>query len=236
MKFGAGMSLEDVKQITGTELPALHETLVVFGSKQIRTLATLGGNLGSGSPIGDTLPTLMAYDAEIKLQSIQGKRLIKMRNFLLGYRQTERRPDEIITAVVIQKPAAGTIVKFYKVSKRKDLDISTVSAGFSLTLLKNKVTGITLAYGGMAAITKCATNAEAYLMGTEWSRADVEAAMELFPGDFTPISDTRSGAEFRMQVAKNLLLKFWYETQLDSVPLSGLINSPVTTTSPVSAA
>lgn len=213
IKFGAGMSLEDVKQISKNELPALHETLAVFGSKQIRTLATFGGNLGSGSPIGDTLPILMAYDAEIKLQSVDGDRLINMNHFILGYRQTERKPNEIITSVIINKPAANTKVKFYKVSKRKDLDISTVSAGFSVSLNKNnKVDTIILAYGGMAATTKRATEAEVFLTANEWTRENIEQAMEMVQKAFAPISDARSGAEFRSIAAKNLLLKFWDET------------------------
>ncbi len=212
IKFGAGMSLEDVKTISKNELPALYETLAVFGSKQIRTLATFGGNLGSGSPIGDTLPTLMAYDAEIKLQSIDGDRIVKMNNFILGYRQTERKPNELITSIIINKPSVNTLVKFYKVSKRKDLDISTVSAGFSVTLDKNKVSAITLAYGGMAATTKRVTEAELFLMGNEWIRENIEQAMEMIEKAFTPVSDARSGAEFRSLAAKNLLLKFWNET------------------------
>lgn len=212
IKFGAGMSLEDVKTISKNELPALYETLAVFGSKQIRTLATFGGNLGSGSPIGDTLPTLMAYDAEIKLQSTDGDRIVKMNNFILGYRQTERKPNEIITSVIITKPTANTLVKFYKISKRKDLDISTVSAGFSVTLDKNKVSDIILAYGGMAATTKRVTEAEIFLMGNEWSRENIEEAMKMIEKAFTPVSDARSGAEFRSIAAKNLLMKFWNET------------------------
>lgn len=212
IKFGAGMSLEEVKQIAKNELPALHETLAVFGSKQIRTLATLGGNLGSGSPIGDTLPILMAYDAEIKLQSVDGDRLINMNHFILGYRETERKPNEIITSVIINKPAANTKIKFYKVSKRKDLDISTVSAGFSVTLKDNKVDTIILAYGGMAATTKRVTEAEVFLTANEWTRGNIEQAMEMVQKAFTPVSDARSGAEFRSIAAKNLLLKFWNET------------------------
>lgn len=213
IKFGAGMSLEDVKQIAKTELPALYETLVVFGSKQIRTLATLGGNLGSGSPIGDTLPILMAYDAEIKLQSVDGDRIINMNHFILGYRQTERKPNELITSVIINKPAVNTQLKFYKISKRKDLDISTVSAGFSVTLHNNKVDTIILAYGGMAATTKRATDAEVFLTGSEWTRENIEKAMEMIEKAFTPLSDARSGAEFRSIAAKNLLLKFWNDTK-----------------------
>ena len=212
VRFGAGMNLEDVKKIAKTELPALYETLSVFGSRQIRSLATLGGNIGSGSPIGDTLPTLMAYNAEIKLQSLTGERSMNMNNYILGYRKTECQPDEIITEIIIPKPSSKTIVKFYKISKRKDLDISTVSACFSLTLDNNNILAIKLAYGGMAAITKRATNAEQYLTGKFWDRTTVEQSMELIAKEFTPISDARSGAEFRTIAAKNLLLKFWSET------------------------
>jgi len=212
IKFGAGMSLEEVKKVSKNELPALNEALTVFGSKQIRTLATFGGNLGSGSPIGDTLPVLMAYNADIKLQSVNEERIVNMNNYVLSYRVTARKPNELITKVIIPKPAAGTIVKFYKVSKRKDLDISTVSAGFSLLIEKDKVSAICLAYGGMAAITKRATKAEAFLMGNAWTRENVEQAMGLIAGEFTPIFDARSGAEFRSVAAKNLLLKFWNET------------------------
>ena len=212
IKFGAGMNLEEVKKIAKKELPALYETLAVFGSRQIRSVATLGGNVGSGSPIGDTLPVLMAYNAEIKLQSSEGERRVNMNNYILGYRKTERKPDEIITTIIIPKPSPKTIVKFYKISKRKDLDISTVSAGFSITLDDNIVEAITLAYGGMAAITKRATKAKQYLTGKLWVRSTVEQAMKIIAEEFTPISDARSGAEFRTIASKNLLLKFWTET------------------------
>lgn len=216
--FGSGLSLEEVKTISKNSFPALHEALTVFGSKQIRTLATLGGNLGSGSPIGDTLPVLMAYNAAIKLQSTEGERTVNMNKYILGYRQTARQPNEIITSISIPKPQANTTVKFYKVSKRKDLDISTVCAGFSITLEKSdgntkkpKVHSITLAYGGMAATTKRASAAESFLLNKDWTRANIEQAMELIASEFSPISDARSGAAFRTLAAKNLLLKFWNE-------------------------
>lgn len=212
LKFGAGLSLEEVKKNAEAELSALYDALTVFGSKQIRSIATLGGNLGSASPIGDTLPVLMAYNAEIKLQSVGGERIINMNDFVLGYRKTARESNEIITKVIIPKPSPNTIVKFYKVSKRKDLDISTVSACFSLTINNKKVEAIVLAYGGMAAVTKRASAAEKFLIGKEWTRDTVEQAMNLIVADFTPISDARSGAEFRSAVAENLLLKFWSET------------------------
>lgn len=214
---GAGLSLEEVKKIAKEKLPALYDALTVFGSKQIRSVATLGGNLGSASPIGDTLPILMAYNADIVLDSIEGKRKININKFILGYRQTERKENELITEVIIPVPTKETLVKFYKVSKRKDLDISTASAGFSLVVKNKNVASITLAYGGMAATTKRASTAEAYLIGKEWNRQNVEEAMLLIEKEYTPISDARSGAEFRSVVSKNLLLKFWNESHvLDS--------------------
>jgi xanthine dehydrogenase small subunit len=213
LKFGSGLNLEEVKKLSKTELPALYEALVVFGSRQIRSLATLGGNLGSGSPIGDILPVLMAYNAEIKLQSIDGERIVNMNDFILGYRKTDRKANEIITKIIIPKSLPETCVKFYKVSKRKDLDISTVSAGFSLTLINDRVGAIVLAYGGMAAVTKRASKAEKHLSGRTWTREHVEEAMELIEQEFTPISDARSGAEFRKTASRNLLMKFWSETK-----------------------
>jgi xanthine dehydrogenase small subunit len=214
IKFGSGMNLEEVKRLSKKDLPALFDALVVFGSRQIRSLATLGGNLGSGSPIGDMLPVLMAYNAEIKLQHTGGERKVNMNEFILGYRQTDRKANEIITKVIIPLPLPETTVKFYKVSKRKDLDISTVSAAMSLTRINDRVGAVVLAFGGMAAVTKRATKAEKHLTGKPWTRAHVEEAMELIEKEFSPISDARSGAEFRQVAAKNLLMKFWMDTQI----------------------
>jgi xanthine dehydrogenase small subunit len=212
IRFGAGMNLEEIKKIAKTQLPALYDTLAVFGSKQIRSLATLGGNIGSASPIGDTLPILMAYNAEVILQSVNGERKFNINNFILDYRKTERQANEIITTVIIPWPSPKLNTRFYKISKRKDLDISTESAGFSIVLNNNTVEQITLAYGGMAAITKRAGKAENYLKNKTWERNHIEHAMDLIAEEFTPISDARSGAEFRKIASKNLLLKFWSET------------------------
>jgi xanthine dehydrogenase small subunit len=212
--IGAGLCLNDVMKIVEHKFPALFEMLSVFGSQQIRNLATLGGNLGTASPIGDTLPVLMAYNANVTLEGINGRREIPLDNFIVGYRKTVRKPDELITAIVIPKMTNGAIVKSYKVSKRRDLDISTVSAGFRLELNgKNEVTSIKLAYGGMAERTKRAVSAENFLLGKIWSREIVEQAMPLIDNDFTPISDARASAEYRHIIARNLLVKFWSETQ-----------------------
>lgn len=214
VKLGAGLSLEEVKRIAHKELPALDEVLTVFGSRQIRELGTIGGNVGSSSPISDTLPLLMVYEAEIKLQHTKGERRVNMNDYILGYRQTAKQPNELITTIIIPRPSASTQVKFYKISKRKDLDISTLSAAFSLTLNGNLVENIKMAYGGMAAVCKRVIKAENFLHGKPWDRNYIEQAMEIIEAEFTPISDARSGAEFRSLAAKNLLLKFWSETNV----------------------
>ncbi len=211
LTVGAGLSLNEVAEKTKRDFPALYNILSVFGSQQIRNLATLGGNLGTASPIGDTLPVLMAYNAQIMLEGINGHRVVPLNSYIIGYRKTVRKPDELITGVVIPKVMNGAIVKSYKVSKRRDLDISTVSGGFRLELASGVVHSIILAYGGMAERTKRAATAEQFLLGKQWSRENIEAAMPLIDQEFTPITDARSGAEFRKVAARNLLLKFYSE-------------------------
>jgi xanthine dehydrogenase small subunit len=169
-KIGSGLTLEQLKKHAEGNLPALLNMLKIFGSLQIRNLATIGGNIGSASPIGDTLPLLMAYKAHIKLQSETSERMVWIEDFIKGYRLTDLRQNELITAVYITKPAAEAFIRSYKVSKRKDLDISTVSGGFSLKLEIGNVKEIILAYGGMADKPKRARNTEKYFIGKPWTR------------------------------------------------------------------
>jgi len=210
--IGSGLNLEQVKSHSNEKLPALHKMLQIFGSLQIRNLATLGGNIGSASPIGDTLPLLIAYKAKVKLQSQDSQRLVNLDDFIKGYRLTDIRYDELITAVHIPKLPPDTLVRSYKVSKRKDLDISTVSGGFSLHLEEGHVKEIILAFGGMADRPKRASETEQYLLWKPWTRSNVEHAMKILIHEFTPLSDARAGAEYRKLVAGNLLLKFYSET------------------------
>lgn len=213
LNIGAGVSLEEVKKLSQSELPALYKTLSVFGSKQIRELATMGGNIASASPIADLPPVLMAYDAAIVLSGQNGEREIPMREFITGYHETRMEEGEIINSITIPFPSATTKVRSYKISKRKDLDISTVSGGFSLNLSDDgMVTDLCLAYGGMAALTKRAVKAEASLLGKPWIRENIEEAMKQVDEDFEPISDARAEKEGRKVMARNLLMKFWTDT------------------------
>ena len=214
MTIGTSVPLSTAMPHLQKDFQALREMLMVFGSQQIRNVATFGGNLGTASPIGDTLPVLMAYGASVTLESLGGKRDVSLDNFFVGYRKTACQNDEIITAVVLPKPMSGMHIRSYKVSKRTDLDISTVNAGFGLRLDKQgKVDSVTLAFGGMAERTRRASTAEQFLAGRNWSREVVEEAAGLIEREFTPLSDVRASAQYRTIAARNLLLKFWSETR-----------------------
>ena len=210
IEIGAGTTIEELRRATMERIPALAAMLTVFGSRQIRNVATLGGNLGTGSPIGDTLPVLLALGATITVAGPHGRRPIPIGEFFTGYRRTACGPDELIVSVQIPFCGPDTLVRSFKVSRRRDMDISSVSAGFRLRLAPDgSVADVVLAYGGMAATPRRATRTEEFLSGKPWARGTVEYAMDVLATDFTPLSDVRGSAEFRMVIARNLLLKFW---------------------------
>ncbi len=210
LAIGAGVRINELMKLVQDDFPAFREMLEVFGAEQIRNTASIGGNLGTASPISDILPVLIAHKATIVLESLKGRREVEAGGFVTGYRKTVLKPGEIITAVVLPIPPGKARIRCYKVSKRRDLDIAAVSAAFRLeTDIKGIVKEAVLAYGGMADHTKRAQMAERFLIGKKWSRATVEEARQVMDRDFAPISDVRGSAEFRRIVAGNLLLKFW---------------------------
>lgn len=216
VKIGALTTIEQIKNQLDKSFPALTNVLKVFGSKQIRSLATIGGNVGSASPIGDSLPPLIAYNAEVVLCNISGKRTININKFIKDYRKTDISEDELITEIIIPTLKNNCKIKSYKVSKRKDLDISTVSGCFSLNINKDKkIDSITIVFGGMAATTKRAVNTENFLIGKIWDKNNVEQASEIIYNEFSPLSDARAGEKMRRIAARNLLIKFWSETLND---------------------
>ena len=211
--IGSGLTLEELKHLSYSKIPALNNVLKVFGSKQIRNSATLGGNAGSASPIGDTLPVMFALKALVKVKSLNSEKIIPVEEFITGYRKIKLEPDEIISEIIIPKIKSEVILKSYKVSKRKDVDISTVSSAFSLNKSgTGKIIEIILAFGGVAEMTKRAVKTEKFLIGKLWNRDNVEKAVEMLIKEFKPIEDARSGIEFRRIAAGNLLMKFFMET------------------------
>jgi xanthine dehydrogenase small subunit len=214
ISVGAGTTIEQLKEASKEMFPALYQMYSAFGSKQIRSLATIGGNLGSASPIGDSLPVLIAYNAVVVVRNKMDSRIINLNDFITSYHTNDLRKDEIIYMIGIPIPEEGRVIHSYKISKRKDMDISTCCAGFMLDKDQktNKVKDIILAYGGMAAITKHAIKAEKFLIDKTWTLTNIKKAADIVYSEFTPMSDARSGDEFRRIVARNLLLKFFHET------------------------
>ncbi len=213
LEIGAGTTIQELLAESSHQLSALEQMLRVFGSRQIRNVATIGGNLGTASPIGDALPVFIALGAEVQLRDIRAARSVQIEKFITGYRSIDRHPGELITGVRIPTIPSGTLVRSYKASRRHDMDISSVCAGFRLRVGgEGRVEELVLAYGGMAATPARARQTEAWLLKKPWTRESVEGGMKLIGKDFTPLTDVRGSAEYRLTVARNLLLKFWDET------------------------
>jgi xanthine dehydrogenase small subunit len=193
--------------------------LARLGSRQIRGLGTLGGNLGTASPIGDALPPLLALGATLRLASLRGRRELPAAAFLLGYRQTALAPDEVIENIWLPRPPADAIFACEKLSKRHDQDIATVGAAFLLRLAEGRVAEARLAFGGMGPLVARARRAEAALLGAPWSEAAVERAAAALAEDFTPLSDWRGSAEYRRLAAANLLRRLWWRGARPDLPL-----------------
>ena len=185
----------------------MAEMLSRFGAKQIRNRATIGGNVGTASPIGDVLPVLYALNADICIIG-NTEQKININDYIVGYRKTVLQKNELIKAISIKKLAKNQIAKSYKISKRTNLDISTVSASFSVELNNNNVSNIILAFGGMAEKPKRARKTEKFLL-KEWNEKNIREAMDILEKEFTPLSDARSSKEARVVMTKNLLLKFF---------------------------
>ncbi len=214
--IGAGLSLTEVERGLAGRVPLLAEMFPQFASRLIRNGATIGGNLGTGSPIGDTPPALLALDARLVLASRSGEREVPLSEYFTGYRQSVRRPDELIKVVRIPLPVAP-ISAFHKIAKRRFDDISSVAVGFALRLVGTSaadgsgapdVADIKIGLGGVAATPLRATATEAALNGQPWSRDVVEAAADVLAREATPISDHRASARYRTAMLRESLLKF----------------------------
>ncbi len=212
-RLGATARLTDVEDYARSACPPLERMLRYFGSRQIKNRATVGGNLCTASPIGDLAPVLLALGASVVLRSRGGERRLPLEDFFVGYRRTARAADEVLAYVDIPAQPESARALAYKVSKRREADISSVSAGFRVVVDgQGRVSEARLAYGGMAATPARALKTEAALVGQPWTEATVEAALPRLAEDFQPLSDHRGSAWFRAQLAQNLLRGFFHET------------------------
>jgi xanthine dehydrogenase small subunit len=208
---GAMATITDLEKATATALPEYARFLHWFGSPPIKNAATIGGNIANGSPIGDSMPALFVLDAEIELAGTQGSRRININQFYTGYRKTVMATDEIITSVHIPLPADDEYFKLYKISRRKDLDISAVAVAIRMRVESGKIVDVRIAYGGVGPTIMRLPRVEAFLTNNDFKETTFQEAAKLARQEVRPISDVRGSADYRTQLAGNILLKFFAE-------------------------
>jgi xanthine dehydrogenase small subunit len=216
LTIGAGATLEAAWGALARRWPSLTDVWLRFASPPIRNAGTMGGNVANGSPIGDSPPVLMALDGQIGLRKGARVRRMALTAFYTDYMKNQLEAGEFVQAIVVPLDSTTRQVRAYKISKRFDCDISALCAGFAIELDGDVVKSVRLAYGGMAAIVKRAALAEAALVGQPWSQLSVRAAQAALAQDFKPLSDMRASAAYRLQVAQNLLQRFWLETRTEN--------------------
>lgn len=212
ISIAAGVTLSEAHDVFGAHYPDLGELIRRFASLQIRNVATVCGNIANGSPIGDTPPAFIALDAKLVLRKGSARRTIALEDFFIEYGKQERAPGEFVERVLVPLPEETEKFGCYKISKRFDQDISATCGAFRLTLEGDVVSDIRICFGGMAGTPQRATQAENALRGSAWTEDKVRAAMDAMTQDYTPLTDMRGSADYRMRAAQNLVFRFFLET------------------------
>jgi xanthine dehydrogenase small subunit len=211
--LGAGVSYTDAAPVLIRHFPQLADLWNRIGGGQVRNMGTVGGNIANGSPIGDTPPPLIALGARVTLRKGAGRREVKLEDYFVAYGKQDRQPGEFVESVTIPALPKGERFAVYKISKRRDEDISSVCGAFRVFVNDHGTVGmVRIAFGGMAATPKRAKAVEAALLDKPWTGATIEAAIPAFAEDFQPITDMRASAEYRLLVAQNLLRRFHLES------------------------
>lgn len=216
--LGAGVTYSEAAPLIAEHIPAALEYWLRIGGQQVRNMGTIGANIANGSPIGDTPPLLIALNARIVLRKGNERRELALEDFFIDYGKQDRQPGEFVEKVIIPIQP-GTKIAAYKISKRRDSDITAVAAGFCLTVENGTITQARVAFGGMASTPKRAAQAEAALTGHPFAAASFEAAARIIADDFQPLSDWRASAEYRKTVAANLFRRFWLEQSGSDAPV-----------------
>ena len=219
LDIGAAVSLSRGWGAIIAAYPQLTELAQRFGSTPVRNSGTLCGNLANGSPIGDSMPVLIALGAELTLRRGARTRRLPLESFYLGYQRKDLERGEFIASVHVPRPTPGQWVASYKVSKRFDQDISAVCAAFVMQVDQGRVRTARIAFGGMAAIPARARAAESVLIGAEWTLDSIDTAAVALSTDFRPLSDLRASSDYRLLCAGNLLRRFYVEHVAAAEPL-----------------
>lgn len=208
--MGAGITYSEAQGVITRHYPHLSDYWDRIAGWQVRNMGTIGGNIANGSPIGDTPPVLIALGASIVLRKGDVRRELPLEDFFIAYGKQDRAAGEFVESISVPRVTGGHHAA-YKLSKRREEDISSVAVGMSVWVEDGVISQAVLAFGGMAATPKRAGKAEAAMVGQPWSEATLLAAAEKLPEDFQPLSDMRATAEYRMAVAQNLFRRFWLE-------------------------
>ena len=211
VELGAALTLTEIERRLDGRVPLLAQLFPQFASRLIRNAATVGGNLGTGSPIGDAAPVLLALEASLVLASVDGEREVALSDYDTGYRQSVRRPDELIKAVRIPLPPAR-LAAFHKIAKRRFDDISSMAVGFALEVEDGVVSKARIGLGGVAAMPIRALATEAALEGRPWTLEVAQAAADVLGGEGTPIDDHRASAAYRAAMLRQSLRKLYAES------------------------
>ncbi len=211
IRFGAMVDMNRMGDALSDLHPSYAEMIRRYASVQVRHAATVGGNIANGSPIGDNPPALIALGATLHLRKGDERRSIPLEEFFVDYGKQDRARGEFVEAVSF--PRQPDRLKVYKLSKRFDQDISAVCGCFNITVLEGTVTQARIAFGGMAGIPKRAPHVEAALIGKPWARDTIQAALPAFADDYSPLTDMRASATYRLETAKAMLERYFLEDQ-----------------------
>ena len=211
--IGAAVTLADAFEALVAGRPQLKTFANRFAGLPVRNSGTLGGNVANGSPIGDSMPLLIALGAHVVLMSTRGHRTMPIEDFYTGYRKNRLAADEILAWILVPRPVKAEMMRAYKISKRYDDDISAVCLVINLHLAKGKIAQVSIGAGGVAATPARATRTEKFLLGKPWASETVQQAVATLRAEFQPISDMRASSTYRNEVLGNLLQRFWLESQ-----------------------
>ncbi|MER7298151.1 FAD binding domain-containing protein [Nocardioides sp. NPDC127514] len=216
VEIGAALTLTEIERKLNGRIPLLAELFPQFASRLIRNGATLGGNIGTASPIGDAPPALLALDAEVVLASPRGERVVPLADYFTGYRETVRAADELIRSVRIPLPLAP-LVGFHKIAKRRFDDISSVAVGYAVEVVDGTVVRARIGLGGVAATPLRAVATEDALVGRSWTEETVRRAAAVLAGEGTPMDDHRASASYRSAMLGQSLLRLFHNDR-EEVP------------------
>jgi len=211
LSIGAAVTYTDATGAIAARHPAFLTLIRRIGGAQVRNAGTIGGNIANGSPIGDMPPGLIAAGAKLVLQSASGQRCIDLEDYFISYGKQDLRAGEWVARILLPLPPPNQLFSIYKVSKRFEQDISALCGAFAIELEDTRIKSARICFGGMAETPKRATHCERALSGETWDQETIRRAMHALTEDYTPLTDMRASAAYRMRVAQNLLQRFFLE-------------------------